>query len=355
MTRSFNFSRKGRGILGGSRIFITLTLLALIITGCSPDTKPILPTSPAPRPVLPDLDLPIGSRDFLVGTAGLIPPHFPNSSEEDYHEYLAEVPYTGEVLGVYLDWAGLDVIESIQFADTYAEGLIPVVALGFDFGIVSDTYFSQNLPGIRNTIREVLDNFDLEYLAFGVEANRLIPEVSLAAWLDYVTAYQEVYDLVKLHSPDTKVFPILQLEYLKGAAMLSGLEIEPHWEVLDDFEGKLDLVGLTIYPFLEYPSVAEIPADYYTEIPHRIDLPIAITEMAWLSEDVSIVQGSEEAQVEFLLGILDATRDWELEMMLYSFLYEPSGVDLFASAALNTTEGEAKEVYLYWLALTALE
>jgi len=77
--------------------------------------------------------------------------------------------------------------------------------------------------------------------------------------------------------------------------------------------------------------------------------------MAWLSEDVSIVQGSEEAQVAFLLGLLDAVRDWELELMLYSFLYEPSGADLFASAALFTGAGNAKEVYLYWLALTALE
>lgn len=353
MTRSFNKQRYC--FLRGNNILSILFLLTLFITSCSPETSAIPPTSPGPRPVIPDLDLPIESRDFLVGTAGLIPPHFPNSTAEDYHEYLAELPYTGEVLGVYMDWAALDVIESIQFADTYAEGLTPIVALGFDFEIVDDTFFSQNLPGIRNTIREVLDNFDLEYLAFGVEANRLINEVSQAAWLDYVTAYREVYDLVKLHSPDTKVFPILQLEYLKGAAMLSGLEIKPHWEVLDDFEGKLDLVGLTIYPFLEFTSVTEIPSDYYDEIPQWIGLPIAITEMAWLSEDVSIVQGSEEAQVEFLLGILDATRDWELEMMLYSFLYEPSGVDLFASAALNTTEGEAKGVYLYWLALTALD
>ncbi|MCD6424186.1 MAG: hypothetical protein J7L35_01665 [Anaerolineales bacterium] len=353
MTRSFN--KQGYGFLQGNRILSILLLLTLIIAGCNPQSLTASPSPAVSGPAIPDLDLPIDNRDFLVGTAGLIPPHFPNSAEEDYLEFLSEVPHTGEVLGVYMDWAAPDVIESIKFANTYAGGLTPVVALGFDFEIVNDTYFSRNLPGIRNTIREVLGNFDLEYLAFGVEANRLIPEVSQAAWLDYVTAYREVYDLVKFHSPDTKVFPIFQLEYLKGAAMLSGLEIEPHWEVLDDFESKLDLVGLTIYPFLEYTSVTEIPPDYYDDIPEKIDLPIAITEMAWLSEDVSIVQGSEEAQVEFLLGILDATRDWELEMMLYSFLYEPSGVDLFASAALNTTEGEAKEVYLYWLALTALE
>ena len=355
MTRSFNSTKIGCGILKGSRILLLLMLSTLIIAGCSPETIPIPPTSPSPRPEIPDLVLPIDSRDFLVGTAGLIPPHFPESSEGDYLEFLAEVPYTGELLGVYTDWAGSDVIDTIQFAVTYAEGLEPVVALGFDFEIVDDTYFSRNLPGIRNTVREVLDNFDLEYLVFGIEVNRLVPEVSQAAFLDYVAAYREIYDLVKILSPETKVFPILQLEFLKGAALLSGLEFEPQWEVLELFEGKMDLVGLTIYPFLEYRSVSEIPSDYYVEISQKIGLPIAITEMAWLSEDVSIVEGSEEAQVEFLMDILEKTRSWDLEMMLYSFLFEPHGVDLFESAALNTYEGEAKEVYQYWLALVALD
>ena len=290
-----------------------------------------------------------------MGTAGVIPPNFPNSSDEDYHVFLEEVPNTGELLGAYMDWAASDVIETIQFVDTYLVSVEPLVALGFDFDQVDDTYFSRHLPEIRNTIRKVLDTYDLEYLAFGVEVNRLIPEVSEAAFLDFVNAYRDIYDLVKFKSPDTKVFTIFQLEYLKGAALLSGLEFESQWEVLDLFYGKLDLVGLTIYPFLEYPSVVEIPPDYYDEIPEYIDLPIAITEMAWISEDVSIVQGSEKDQVTFLLGVLESTRDWNLEMMLYSFLYEPQGVDLFESAALNTTEGKAKEIYNYWLALVALK
>lgn len=344
----------GNGFLTGNRFLIFLSLLLIIIAGCSPQPSPTSTPELVQRPDIPDLDLTIDSRDFLVGTAGLIPPHFPNPSEEDYLEYLEEVPYTGEVLGVYLDWAAPDVIESIQFAETYADGLSPLVALGFDFEIVDDTYFSRNLPEIRNTIREVLDTYELDYLAFGIEVNRLIPEVSQASFQDYVIAYKDIYDLVKFHSPETKVFPIFQLEYLKGAALLSGLEFEAHWEVLDQFEGKMDLVGLTIYPFLEYSSVADIPTEYYDEIPNRINLPIAITEMAWLSEDVSIVEGSQEAQVDFLLGILEATKDWNLEMMLYSFLYEPHGVDLFESAALKTSEGESKEVYLYWLALVSL-
>lgn len=354
MTKSSN-NFQGTSFLEVNRLLSFFLLLTLIAAGCSPEPVQTTPPTTIPRPSIPNRDLPINSRDFLVGTAGLIPPHFPDSSEEDYLEFLAEVPHTGEVLGVYMDWAAPDVIESIGFAVTYVEGLIPVVALGFDFEIVDDTYFSRNLPEIRNTFRNVLETYELEYLAFGVEVNRLIPEVSPAAFQDFVIAYRDIYDLVKLHSPETKVFTIFQLENLKGAALLSGLEFEPHWEVLEQFEGKQDLVGLTIYPFLEYTSPDSIPPDYYNEIPEMIGLPIAITEMAWLSEDVVIVEGSESDQVKFLLDILNKTQSWDLEMMMYSFLYEPHGVDLFESAALNTYEGEAKEVYFYWLALAALE
>ncbi len=334
---------------------VLFSLLTFTVLGCSADPGTDTPQSTISEPVPLALELPINSRDFPVGTAGLIPPHFPNSSEDDYLEFLAEAPRTGELLGVYTNWAAPDVIESIQFAATYAEGLSPVVALGFDFEVVDDTYFSNNLPAILDIVRKVLDTFDLDYLAFGIEANRLIPEVSKGAWTDYLAAYKEVYELVKSNSPETKVFPILQLEYLKGAAYLSGLEFEPQWEVLEDFQGKMDLVGLTIYPFLEYPSVASIPNDYYDEVPEKINLPIAITEMAWLSEDVLVIEGSEEEQVAFLLDILDKTRYWDLEMMLYSFLYEPQGVDLFESAALRSFDGEAKLIYQYWLMLVALQ
>ncbi len=353
MTRSFNQS--GSWSHKGTRILSIIALLASLMAACTPEPPPSTPTSSFPTPIIPDLDLPISSRDFLVGTAGLIPPHFPDPTEEDYLEFLAELPHTGEIVGVYTDWSAPDLINSIQFAETHAIGVDPLVAIGFDFEIVDDTYFSRNLPGIRTAIREVLNSFELDYLAFGVESNRLGPEVSQAAWMDYVAAYHEIYDLVKLHSPETKVFPIFQLEYLKGAAMLSGLEMEPQWELINDFNDKIDLIGLTIYPFLEYTSVDQVPADYYAEIPQKIHLPIAITEMAWISEDVSIVEGSETAQVEFLLRILDETRDWDLEMMLYSFLYEPRGVDLFESAALKTYDGKAKDVYQYWLVLADLE
>jgi len=42
-------------------------------------------------------------------------------------------------------------------------------------------------------------------------------------------------------------------------------------------------------------------------------------------------------------------------MMLYSFLYEPWGVDLYKSATFINLEGEARQVFFHWLALVALD
>jgi hypothetical protein len=343
---------------GGFRVLAALLAgVSFLLGSCS---EPPLASKESPPPAEPltpqpaNPNLPLASRDFLVGIAGLIAPHYPHSTADDYRVFLAQAPATGELLGVYLDWNAPDLIESIGFVDQYVEGMDPVVALGFDIGQVSDDYFTRHLPAIRDAVRSVLLNYQLDYFAFGVEVNRLIPEISQAAFLDFVAAYREVYGLVKELSPQTKVFTIFQLEYLKGAATLSGREFDPQWEILELFEGKLDLVGLTVYPFLEFTTVDDIPQDYYAEIPRRIDLPLAITEMAWPSEDVSIVEGSQQAQVEFLFGILEGTRDWDLEFMLYSFLYEPQGVDLFESAALRESSGQAKQIYDYWEALAGL-
>ena len=109
----------------GNGFLIFLTLLALIISSCTPAPSPPTPTSPFPTPVIPDIDLPITSRDLLVGTAGLVPPHFPDPSGDDYLEFLAELPHTGEIVGVYIDWSAPDLINSILFAETQAEGVDP--------------------------------------------------------------------------------------------------------------------------------------------------------------------------------------------------------------------------------------
>jgi hypothetical protein len=130
--------------------------------------------------------------------------------------------------------------------------------------------------------------------------------------------------------------------------------------MLDLFEGKLDVVGLTIYPFLEYPTVGEVPGDYFEEIGDHIDVPIVITESGWLSEPLSVggqvvVEGSEQEQVDFVLALITGADALDVEILMYSFLYEyGEGIDLFRHVALRENAGPAKEAYYYWRALAEL-
>jgi hypothetical protein len=235
-----------------------------------------------------------------------------------------------------------------------------LAGVGFDHEQVTDTYFGEHGDELRDVAVSLVSEFDLDYLAIGAEVNRLRDECCQDAFDDFVSLYHETYDAVKAASPDTKVFTIFQLDYMRGAARLSGLSLEPSWYMLDLFAGKLDVVGLTIYPFLEYPTVAEVPVGYFDEIADHITGPILVTESGWLSEPLEIggqvlVTGSEQEQVDFVLTLIEGVEPLDVEIMMYSFLYEyGEGIDLFRHVALRENAGPAKEAYYYWRALAEL-
>ncbi|MBD3232115.1 MAG: hypothetical protein GF315_00155 [candidate division Zixibacteria bacterium] len=332
-------------------ILITLIVISLVflINGC--DSNPKEPD--IPPEVLPEL--PISERDFQVGIAGIIPRNYPNSTEEDYLLFTEEAKLVAEYVGPYAPWDDPGVTEGIEFVQYHVADVKPLIALGFNMDSVEVGYFERVRDSYREAVLEVVSDYQPEYIAVGVEVNRLIVEKSRDIFDEYVETYLHIYDAIREIDTQTKIFATFQLEYMKGAAYLTGMEFEPHWDALESFDEKLDLVGLTVYPFLEYSTVSEIPDGYYQEINQYIDKPVIIAEMGWLSQDVLTVEGSEQEQVDFVVDFLEASEDLNMELMMYSFLYEPIGVEpLFSSIALKTNDGEEKEVYSYWRALKEL-
>lgn len=310
-------------------VFVTLLVLTVFLSGC---TKP-------PQ-------LPINERSFLIGTAGFAPRHYPNATEDDWKEFFAEVPTLGEVFGAYCTWDDTD-----QLATAAGLGLNTVFAIGYNIQDVNDSYFTYHKEGYRQTLLNILKEYSPEYLAIGVEVNNLIYKVSQDAFNGFVQFYLETYDIIKDQYPDTKVFTIFQLEMMKGKARLTGLNLQPQWDVIEQFHEKLDLIGFTVYPFLEYASVYDIPRDYYQEIAHHTNKPIAFTEMGWPTNS-SIVTGNEIDQVTFFFNILNATQDLHVELFIYPFLHDiPSPVEMFNSTGLKTNAGKEKLIYRYWQAL----
>jgi len=259
----------------------------------------LLMTACAPAAQLPESAIP-SAAPFKAGIAGFVPRHFPQSTPDDWSAFFNEVPRVAGAFGDYVAWDdqpdAKGIPQQVHTASklTNSSGMTLVLAVGFDVeSQEARTYFQDHGEAYWRAAVAVAQEFHPEYLGLGVEVNRYY-ERSPEGFEDYVVVYHEVYDDVKRVSPSTKVFPIFQLEYMRGAARLSGREHKAHWELLSRF--KADLIGFTTYPFLEYRSVAEIPAGYYAEIAQHTDKPVAFTELGWPTASPHVQGGEASAR-----------------------------------------------------------
>jgi hypothetical protein len=262
----------------------------------------------------------------------------------------------GDYVGVYAAWDAEDLFRQIDLILSEAPGADPLLGIGFDHDAVGEGYFVENREAIVSTLVEVAELFDLEYLAVGGEVNRLHADHGEAVWEEWAETYRQAYDALDAADPDLAVYTVFQLEYLAGTTALTGMEIAPQWELLDDLEGRLDLLGLTVYPWIGYPEVAAVPPEHYSQVAGHYPGPLAITEAGWPSGDVAgIVTGTEEAQVAFAGQMLEAFSAMDVEIVMWSFLNElPPGFEPFDSIALKRSDGTPKAVYEVWRSLAAL-
>jgi hypothetical protein len=359
--------------------------IAFIVLACAQVT-PI--ATRAPSPSSPSPSLPITHRTFRVGVAGLVPRHFPNATQADWLDLYQNLNQTGELLGVYQLWrdspekAG-EIPAAIQTVCALAKqyGFTPVIALGFHqmtaqgyTPVLSTRDNPQNdwrNPDARakyvQVAARVAKDCPAPYLALGVEVTGYY-EDHPDDFDNFVSAYREVYDAVKQASPHTRVFTIFQLEAMKGKGFLSGRTRQPMWSLITKFEPKLDLVGFTTYPMLDYKSPGETPADYYAEIRQHTTLPLAFTEIGWISQEKFTGQlaalneqgwtGSQQEQTDFATRFLELTRDLPVAIVLWTLPHDlaaSSASDaLFASTGLKQNDGTPKRVWELWRALAAL-
>ena len=122
-----------------------------------------------------------------------------------------------------------------------------------------------------------------------------------ADWPGWVSELATCRDAIHVVSPSTLVFTTFQLELVKGAATRTGRPRVPaDWQPVVDVAGAVDGIGFTSYPYFEYETPAELPADYYAEIAQHTGLPILFTELGWLADPSPPYAGSEEEQAAFV-------------------------------------------------------
>jgi len=341
-------------------------LLVFVADGPAAEPPAVLSTGPARRS---RYALPIRERSFLMGTAGFAPAHFPKMDAEDMSQFWKDVAAAGELHGVHTDWRDLKILELT--AKSVSVDL--VVGLGFQ----RPAEWKRDVEALTRTIKEdVLGRHRrVKYLFVGNEVTRLY-EDHPAEFPDFVAAYKQVYADVRKAFPAVKVFTTFQYESLLGEAYVRGLpKRDPQWSLLKQFDGHLDLVGITTYPYLQYTDPKLIPDTYFSRIAERVDRPLAITETAWMARSEfggrlkplsdQGYTGSEDEQARFVqrLAQLSGTAPIEFTNWLHVNDFAPwedgdtpanPGLAMFISTALKYHNGREKAVWKLWLDLKGL-
>jgi hypothetical protein len=162
-------------------------------------------------------------------------------------------------------------------------------------------------------------------------------------WADWVSHFTECYDAIKAVSPGTTVFTVFQLEQMRGNGSRAGWNYTPHWHLIADFGTKLDAVGFTTYPHVEYGTPSEVPADYYDEIANHWSGPVIFTEMSWPANPASPpYNGSETIQADWIERFFELVDDMDVLYANHAFLHDPPTGTLnpaFTDAGLRSNDG----------------
>jgi hypothetical protein len=180
--------------------------------------------------------------------------------------------------------------------------------------------------------------------------------VDYARWVEF---YEDVYDAVKAVSPATMMGTVFNFEHLSGTGSLSGFT-PPLWGALDAHDlSKIDILGVTLYPFFDNATPADVPDDYLAPLLARIgNKPVAITETGWAAESPNALpwMTGEALQLAYLEKLRTILADVNVQWLTWLFMYEmedPGGSPFewaaFASISLKDNDGRARPIHGAWL------
>lgn len=276
----------------------------------------------------------------------------PKSFEsQDFHNFLEKVMETQDVLLWAGDWlevhnGGAPLIFT-NLAQQY--DYTPIIEVGHyiqESGELFRPFEEYNQLYLDSTI-DFVSEYKPPYFGMGVETN-IFAQKNPEAFEEFVPFYNKVYDAIKEVSPHTKVFTVFQLETMKGLDMWEIKENSPHWNMIDRF--KHDIVAFTTYPGLFYRDVTDIPNDHYSEILSHVSKPVAFTEIGWHSASSPVGwESSESEQAEFIYAFYDLTKHMEVEIAVWSFMYDPDIIEPFNSMGLIDEDDHARLAWDVWI------
>lgn len=259
-------------------------------------------------------------------------------------------------------------ITTVEQSEVY--GYTPIVVFGWrteeaqHIGVPANPTDDWTNQEARALFLEMLVKFaethEPPYLFLGNESDAYFtmhPE-DYARWVEF---YNEAYDAVKTISPRTMVGPIFQYERISGQGVFSRWT-EPQWGALEAHDlGRVDIVGITLYPWLSVPTPEEVPGDYLAPLLERIgDKPVAITETGWPGDPQGIElawEASPDAQVRYIAALNRILGEVDLRILNWLHLYPLARTEdnlqawqSFGSVALRDAAGNQMPIYELWVA-----
>lgn len=275
----------------------------------------------------------------------------PKSFDHDFLEFMERVSETQDVLLWAGDWVEIHEEKApITFSELASEfSYIPVIEVGHyiqETGELFRPLDEENRQMYLESTVEFASKYKPRFFGIGVEIN-IFAEKNPNGFEEFVPFYNEVYDAIKEASPDSKVFTVFQLEKMKGLEMWELEESEPHWEMIDRF--KTDIVAFTTYPGIFYRDVSDIPANHYTEILSFVSKPVAFTEIGWHSAaSPDGWESSEQEQAEFIETFFEYTETLDVEIAVWSFMYDQGTIEPFNTMGLISSEGKERLSWEEW-------
>jgi len=212
------------------------------------------------------------------------------------------------------------------------------------FGLPEGWQSSFANPQVRaaftNYTMRIVHEFHPRYLGLASEINTYA-DTSPEDFPNFLSLYNTVYDLVKAEAPETKIFVTFQWEEMNNLipGVGQGKPYEVNWEMIKQFEPRLDLWAISSYPWAVGLHGADIPVTYYASLLAQTQKPLAVAEGGYITESIGAFTGTPQDQVDYLNAIHSQIGGQRLAFWIYLILTELN-MDSYAEIMNQTGHGK---------------
>jgi len=347
-----------------------LTLMVLTVFACRVETIQPVPIAPITKEVAEG-----ATRSYMMGFSSL-----PAAlTESAYLETYDIASAHGEALLIQRSPAWADFLPGAKISEqlrsqtlaqknaTSTRGLeliyvldpfTPETRMGLHG--LPDSHHGQTLSNIELRDALVADalfvarNFRPAYLVIGNEIN-VVFERDPKSYSEFVSVYSELYDAVKRAVPSVRVLTSFQYEEFLGVVPWLPSHTA-RWNLLKDFEGRLDQFGVTSYPSFAFTNARKIEPSYYEQIRDHTDLPIAFVSVGYASgagrEGINSTTPAEQRR--YLQRLLEDADNLNISLLIWLIARDLSYLttapeNLASELGLHQADGTPKEAWDAWL------